>query len=106
MFLFHISFALGLIALASGVFLYGSACKVEGACKCMGKMFGFVIIVLASICTICNIACGISMWRGAPMCMHEMGMHGPANVTVMTGDDVQNAPAMDKPSKPSKPAKH
>jgi len=103
MFLFHIALASGLIALTSGVFLYGWACKVEGTCKCMGKCFGLVIIVLATISVLCTIACGISAYRGGAMCMHDM--HGMQNSAAMTAD-TQNAPAMEKLTKPAKPAKH
>lgn len=62
MFMFHVAVALGLMALAAGIFLYSwASCKVDGG-TCLAKLFGFIIIVIASLSTICTLYCGFMLF--------------------------------------------
>lgn len=61
MFLFHIAFSLGLIALAAGVLLFDSLKQHAGSA--IGKILALLIIIFALISTVCTAYCGVDLWR-------------------------------------------
>ena len=62
MFMFHSAFALGLIALTAGVFLYGWALQGRVGSG-MGKFFGMIVILLAIVSLLCTLFSGVKMWN-------------------------------------------
>ena len=71
MFLFHIAFALGLMAIASGFFLFGYAHKMESG---LGKLFGVLIVIFALLSTICTAYYQVMLWTGG-VYQHMMMIH-------------------------------
>jgi hypothetical protein len=61
MFQFHIALALGLIALASGVALFG--CSEKHSCSGFAKILGFFIVIMALFSTACTVYCGVTYWN-------------------------------------------
>lgn len=80
MFIFHAAFALGLIALVSGAYLFCFASSREYESG-FGKFIGIIVIVFAFIGLICTAYYGVKYWQQGyldkPMMMHSMNMmHG------------------------------
>lgn len=63
MFLFHIAFALGLIALAFGVYFVVWAGNEKGTGVGMAKTFGYIILILAIISLLCTIYYNFKLWK-------------------------------------------
>ena len=63
MFMFHIAVALGLMALAAGIFLYSWSSCQTGSNTCFAKLIGFIIILIASLSTICTLYCGFMLYQ-------------------------------------------
>lgn len=77
MYIFHIAFGVGLIALIMGL----NMCCTKGSCeggKC-GKFFGFIIVIVALISVVCTGWTGINH-------MMEGKMKGPMHMMQMDGD--------------------
>lgn len=61
MFLYHIAFALGLIAISTGalLFAYGSSKDVG-----LAKLLGLIVIILSILSTLCTGYYGMKSWQG------------------------------------------
>lgn len=62
MFLFHIAFALGLIALALGVYFLVWACSEKDGAG-VAKTFGYIIVILAIISLLCTFYYNMKLWK-------------------------------------------
>lgn len=69
MFLFHIAFSLGLIALAAGIKLFSSLKRHDGSF--IGKFLAVLIVISALISTVCTAYCGIDLFRNGFMQHHK-----------------------------------
>lgn len=103
MMLSHISFALGLIALVSGVALYLWSVRAEaGAGITLAKIIGVIVIVLAILELACTLYSGLR-WKHFQKDMMNGGCHcpmannaptsfaPPANNPAASGDTSMNA---------------
>jgi hypothetical protein len=63
MFLFHAAISLGLIALASGTALLVWAMRNQGAGTSVAKVFGYIVVILASLSILCSIYSAVHTWR-------------------------------------------
>ena len=61
-FLFHLAFAMELIALAVGIGLLTWAYRNKGQCIGVARVFGYIITVLAVLVLLCTACCGICYW--------------------------------------------
>lgn len=60
---FHIALSLELIALVAGTWLLVSSKHRPEGCSWLGKIIGFIVMIIALIMTICSIVCAVSMWH-------------------------------------------
>jgi hypothetical protein len=84
MFMFHISQALCLIALAVGVVLIAKSCShADDSCKGALKFFGYLIAILAIINLGCSSYASYKYWKAGyydmPMMMKMMDQKGMNN---------------------------
>lgn len=83
MYLFHIAFSIGLIALTAGCTLYISAARHEGKGTGFAKFIAILVILVSLIGSICVAYCGYKAMRSddqqCRMCLtHGMQMSGTA----------------------------
>lgn len=62
MFLMHVAYVLGLLALTAGISLYVWSIRNGGAGTGLAKFFGILIIILSILDTICISYYGIKYW--------------------------------------------
>ena len=63
MFLIHSAFALGLLALTAGAALYIWALRNQGAGTSLGRIVGFIVIVISTLSLICSFYLGTMIWK-------------------------------------------
>lgn len=63
MFLIHSAFALGLLALTGGAALYIWALRNQGAGTGLGRIVGFIVVVVSTISLICSFYLGSMVWK-------------------------------------------
>lgn len=61
MFMFHIAFSLGLIALSAGIALYVVCKKIPGSG--LAKLVAFLIIIFSLLSTLCTSYYGFKYWQ-------------------------------------------
>lgn len=108
MFMFHAALALNLLALCAGaaLFIFGaSRCDTKGAC--FAKLVAVIVIILATLSTLCTMNTGRIMWANAQDGQGMMGGQSCAMCDVKQNADKPSTPeraAM--PEKPVKNARH
>ena len=60
---FHMAFALSLIALVAGTWLFVWSKQTGGCCAWLGAIIGFLVMIIALIMTICALVCGFNAWQ-------------------------------------------
>ncbi len=63
MFLIHSAFALGLLALTGGAALYIWALRNQGAGTTLGRIVGFIVLIISAISLICSFYLGLMVWK-------------------------------------------
>ena len=63
MFLIHAAFALGLMSLTAGSALYIWALRNKGTGSGVGRIVGFIVIVISTLSLICSFYLGIKIWK-------------------------------------------
>jgi vacuolar-type H+-ATPase subunit I/STV1 len=63
MFLIHAAFALGLIALTMGSALYIWALRNHGTGSTVGRIVGFIVIVVSTLSLLCSLSMGLKIWK-------------------------------------------
>jgi hypothetical protein len=79
MFLFHVAFPLGLMALVAGTWLYVWATNIEGEGTGFAKLIGVLVILFAITNTVCVSYFSYRMFQsmgGFSAMMSEKGMMG------------------------------
>lgn len=76
MFMFHIAFSLGLIALTAGTTLYIWSSRNSGIGSGFAKLIGILVIIFSISSTLCTAYYGVKYWSQgyfeSPMAMHGM----------------------------------
>lgn len=91
MFLFHIAYALGLIALAVGIIMIAWSLRNEGKGVGLVKIFGYIISIIAIIAMLCTTYYGILYWSKGNF-SNSMGMSMIQNKSMMPGGGIGNMP--------------
>ncbi len=63
MFLIHAAFALGLLSLAAGAALYIFASRHTGAGTSLGRVVGFIVMVVSTLSLLCSFYLGVMIWK-------------------------------------------
>jgi len=63
MFLIHAAFALGLISLTAGSALYIWALRNKGTGSGIGRVVGFIVMIISALSLICSFYLGIKIWK-------------------------------------------
>src|SRR5665213_3473368 len=74
MFMFHVAFSLGLIALTAGTALFVWSKHVDAAGFGLAKAIGILVIIFAIGSTLCTIYYGVKYWQQGDF-QSLMGMH-------------------------------
>lgn len=63
MFLIHAAFALGLLSLTAGSALYIWAARNPGAGSSLGRIVGFIVMVVSVLSLVCSFYLGVMVWK-------------------------------------------
>lgn len=63
MFMFHLVYALELIAMSMGVFLLSWALREKGRGVNLAKVFGYIVTVVSVILFLCSLWSNFTLWR-------------------------------------------
>ena len=87
---FNIAFALGLIALSSGVALVIWSMRYEGPGVQFAKIFGYIIMILSILVVACTTYTSTKMWYKMKTMHAMMGDKGMQNCCMNNMDKMQN----------------
>jgi hypothetical protein len=75
MFLFHVAFSLGMIALTCGTALYVWSARDRGTGTDFAKLIGILVIIFSITSILCTSYYGVMYWQDgyfkSPMAMHK-----------------------------------
>lgn len=63
MFLIHAAFALGLMSLTAGAALYIWALRNKGTGSGIGRVIGFIVIIISTLSLVCCFYLGAKIWK-------------------------------------------
>lgn len=85
MFMFHVAFSLGLIALTAGTALFIWSKHVDAAGSGLAKVIGTLVIIFAIGSTLCTIYYGVKYWQQGDFQSPVGMMHGIMDGNGMPG---------------------
>lgn len=63
LFLINAAFALGLMSLTAGSALYIWALRNKGTGSSIGRIVGFIVMIISTLSLICSFYLGVNIWK-------------------------------------------
>lgn len=87
MFLFHVAYSLGMIAVSAGTALYVWSARNNGAGVGLAKLIGILVVIFSIVSTLCTSYYGVKYWQ-AGYFQSPMEVHGMMNNKNNTQQDI------------------